>query len=207
MSISQGSQFPQLSESISRAIATKSCEFPADADYTAVRSKPQIPERYENRFETAVSLRDLVDSGVEQVERNGHFTQAADGSEIASILGQLGLTAIAKRVNEIAGLNHDDPENEPLEIKSLKACAAFLVGAPDLQVPRIGVSPDGLLVADWRLPDQGILALMFMPDQSIRYSASAESARRSGARQTASGTLDVLDVRYELGTYFAQLQQ
>ena len=150
--MSNDSGFPQLRESILRAIAENSSPAPPDAGSTAARSAARLSGR-------------------------------ADQFAHAAILGQLGLTAIAKRVKEIADLNREDPEDEPLDIDSLKSCAGFLAAAPDLQEPRIGVNPDGSLVADWRSPHQGMLALMFVPDRSIRISDSPGTRNIAPGRQ------------------------
>ena len=91
--------------------------------------------------------------------------------EIIAVLPLLGCRAIADRLDylrEISG--DDDPDEPPMTLDSLRELALFLVSEPQWTDPEIGISPDGVLQAEWRCRD-GILAMKFLPAGFIRFAA------------------------------------
>ena len=100
-----------------------------------------------------------------------------------------GLDEVADRVEYLRSLADDDPDETPVEIESLRAMALFLMGQRQLLEPRIGVTPDGLIQVEWRLPSNGILAMDFLTSGLIRYAAISAPAQPGVDRLSVNGTL------------------
>lgn len=91
-------------------------------------------------------------------------------------LRKSGLGEVADRLSYLQQLAADDPDERPMNVDSLRELAAFLLSERRLPHPQIGVSPDGLAQAEWRLPGVagdpqggGILALEFLRPGLIRF--------------------------------------
>ena len=63
---------------------------------------------------------------------------------------------------------------------SLRELALFFVSEQQCGEPEIGVSPNGILQAEWRVSDGGILAMKFLPDGLIQFAAIS---RPTGGQQ------------------------
>ena len=121
-----------------------------------------------------------------------------DMEQIFDILRKRGLSAVAERLSYLHGLT-DNPDEPPMNVDSVRELAAFLLSERWLPHPQIGVNPDGLVQAEWRLSgapeDQGvggILVLEFLRSGLIRFaglsvpsSAEATGLRRSGTMSKA----------------------
>ena len=82
--------------------------------------------------------------------------EAADTHErIIEALRECGLTAIAVRLAYLKSLDHDDLEEEPMDLESLRGVASLLVEHPEWPKPGIGVGADGLVGIEWDIrPDR-----------------------------------------------------
>lgn len=100
--------------------------------------------------------------------------------EIIDVLPLLGLRAIADRLGYLDEITKDDDPEEPrMALASLRALALFFVSEPPQDAePEIGISPDGLLQAEWRVRHGGILAMKFRPDGLIQFAAFARKTGR-----------------------------
>ena len=58
-----------------------------------------------------------------------------------------------------------------------------------LRDPQIGVTPNGLMQIEWRLPSNGILAMKFLLSGLIRFAAISAPAQRGVDRLSVNGTL------------------
>ena len=58
-----------------------------------------------------------------------------------------------------------------MTLTSLRALALFFVSEPQRDEPDIGISPDGHLLAEWRVRNGGILAMKFLPDGLVQLAA------------------------------------
>ena len=115
-----------------------------------------------------------------------------DADLIIEELRKSGLNAVADRLSWLQQLAADDPDERPMDVDSLRELAAFLVSERRLPHPQIGVSPDGLAQAEWRLPGAagdpeggGILALEFLRSGLIRFAGMSAGLRVSGTLSKA----------------------
>lgn len=108
--------------------------------------------------------------------------------EIIAVLRLFGLNSIADRLRYLRTLANDDADEPPIEIESLRAMALFLMSERQLPDPQIGVTQDGLAQIEWRIPTDGILAMVFLSSGLIRFAAMCKSTQHSGERLNVHGT-------------------
>ena len=119
---------------------------------------------------------------------------ASDHRDIATALEQSGFSAIAARLVHLQRLVDEDPEEPAIPIESLRGLASFLLNEPRLPSPRLGVGPEGLVQAEWRVPEDGMLALKFLPSGFIRFAAISAPAQPGLERRRVNGILPASDV-------------
>lgn len=110
-------------------------------------------------------------------------------SEIVAELETHGLCAAAERISYLLSLDDDDPDEAPIDRRSLRALADLLMSGPRLSRPRIGVGPDGLMHAEWATPTDGLLAMEFLPDGVIRFSGAFGAPDAETLRLPAAAAL------------------
>lgn len=116
-------------------------------------------------------------------------TAEPQASEIVAELEAHGLGAAAERISYLLSLDDDDPDEAPIDRRSLRALADLLRGEPRLSRPRIGVGPDGLIHAEWAVARDGLLAMEFLPDGIVRFSGAFGAPDAGGLRPPVSGVL------------------
>lgn len=116
-------------------------------------------------------------------------TVEPQASEIVAELEAHGLGAAAERILYLLGLDDDDPDEAPIDRRSLRALADLLMGEPRLSRPRIGVGPGGLIHAEWAAARDGLLAMEFLPDGVIRFSGAFGAPNAGALRPPISGAL------------------
>ena len=114
---------------------------------------------------------------------------ASTYEEIVAVLRLFGLDTLADRLGYLCSLADDDPDEPRIEVGSLREMALFLMGERQLLDPRIGVTLDGLIQIEWRVPDSGILAMVFLPSGLIRFAAISAPARSGVDRWSVNGML------------------
>ena len=87
-----------------------------------------------------------------------------------------------------------------MDLDSLRRLALLLLGERAFPDPEIGVTPDGLALAQWRLPrsppnegGKGLLALEFIPSGLIRFAAVSAPCQQKAERLAVNGTLPPQD--------------
>ena len=110
-------------------------------------------------------------------------------TEMAAALRESGLEQSADRLGYLLRLADEDPDEEPIAIESLRHLTSFLMDERHLGQPEIGVSPDGLALAQWRVTGNGILAMEFLGSGLIRFAGTSGSNSRDGESLRVSGTL------------------
>ncbi len=119
-----------------------------------------------------------------------HITTAKKQEEVIAILRLFGLDVVADRLGYLHKITLDDPDEEPMTLESLKELALFLMSERQLPDPRIAISPDGLAQIEWQVGDNGVLAMEFLPvDSLIRFAAVSAPAKRGVQRMRVYGTL------------------
>ena len=114
---------------------------------------------------------------------------ASTHEEISAVLGLNGFEAAADRLSQLRSLVAEDSDEPRLEIESVRALASFLMSERQLPDPQIGVSPDGFIQIEWRVPTNGILAMEFLPSNLIRFAAISAPTQSGVARMSVHGTL------------------
>ena len=122
---------------------------------------------------------------------------AFDAEPIDAVLRDHDLVQAADRLRYLRQLATDDPEEPALQVDSLRELARFLLSERWMPSAQIGVSPDGLAHAEWRIPgdagdkeSNGILAMEFLGSGFVRFAAvSPRSTQEGSQRKRVSGTL------------------
>ena len=114
---------------------------------------------------------------------------ASTHEEIVAMLRLFGLAPIADRLSYLRSLADDDPDEPTIKIESLRAMALFLMDERQLSDPHIGVTPDGLIQVEWRLPTRGILAMVFLTSGMIHFAAISGPTQAGIERLRVNGTL------------------
>lgn len=114
--------------------------------------------------------------------------------DVAIAPEQSGFSAIAARLVHLHRLADEDPEESGISIESLRGLASFLQHEPRLPSPRIGVGPTRVMQAEWRVAEDGMLVLKFLPAKFIRFVAISPGAQPGRKRRRSSGTLPASEV-------------
>ena len=118
-----------------------------------------------------------------------HIKDATKQEEIIAIVRLFGLEAIADRLSYLQKMIADDPDEQPIVLDSLRQLTLFLMSERQLPDPQIGVNASGLMQVEWRVPENGILAMEFLPSDFIRFAAVSAPVTHGPQRMTVSGTL------------------
>ena len=104
-------------------------------------------------------------------------------------LRPLGLGAIADRLTYLHQVTADgDPDEPPMALSSLRQCALFFASESRHADADLGISPDGLLQAQWRPEGRGVLAIRFLPNGFLQFAGVSESSTPA-ERRRVHGTL------------------
>ena len=139
---------------------------------------------------------------------------ATDASAIDDVLREQGLVQVADSLRHLRQLAADDPDEPALQVDSLRELARFLLSERWLSGAQIGVSPDGLAQAEWRLPgaagnteSNGNLVMEFLGSGLIRFAAvSPQSTQGDAQRMRVSGTLPKADAIRAVEPFTATLR-
>ncbi len=118
---------------------------------------------------------------------------AADGEEVIATLRSSGCSSVADRLDYLRTLVAEDPEETPIAVESLRRLALFIMDQRRLPDPEIGVSPEGFAQAEWRVGDDGLLAMEFLPADVIRFAAISHPAGIGTQRVSVNGVLPTAD--------------
>lgn len=110
-------------------------------------------------------------------------------TEMTSALRESGLEESADRLGHLQRLADEDPDEEPIAISSLRHLTSFLIDERHLGQPDIGVSPDGVALAQWPVMGNGILAMEFLGSGLIRFAGTSGPDNQDGESLRVSGTL------------------
>ena len=120
---------------------------------------------------------DLVAAMLARLSWKDTIDNADSKAEIITLVRISGLNSTADRLAYLDMLARDDPEEETIELESLRRFAVFALGR-HLPGPKIGVSSEGLIHTAWWV-DNGILSMDFLPSGEIRFSAILQDVQWS----------------------------
>ena len=135
--------------------------------------------------------------------------------EITAMLRRSGLAGVADRLGYLRELEdeQEDTEDRPLALDSLRELARFLMDERWLPEPEVGVSPDGLAHAEWRLPaiprntgGNGLLVMEFLCSGRVRFAAIANRTEAKHEPSRIHGTLSKVEVLRAARSFTDQLQ-
>ena len=110
-------------------------------------------------------------------------------TEMTAALRESGLERSADRLGYLQRLADEDPDEDPIAIASLRHLTSFPMDQRHLGQPDIGVSPDGVALAQWRVTGNGILAMEFLDSGLIRFAGASGPGGHDGESLRVSGTL------------------
>ena len=114
---------------------------------------------------------------------------ATSHEQILAALPPSGLGPIAKRLTYLHEItSDDDPDEPPVEFSSLRQCALFFASEPSHRDAELGISPDGLVQAQWRAKSGGVLAIRFLTNGFLQFAGVSESVTPA-ERLRVHGTL------------------
>ena len=114
---------------------------------------------------------------------------ARQSEDVVAALSFAGLRSAADRIKYLHRVTLDHGSGEPrIVLPSLRELALFLLTQQQLADPDIGLSPDGLLSAEWNSSERGIVAMIFLPGGRIQF-AAVSAARGTGRSIRVSGVL------------------
>lgn len=103
---------------------------------------------------------------------------ATEPDEIAASLAMGGCPAIADRIRDLVEMARDDALNgTDVVLASLRELALFALSQRALPNPEIGLSPSGILLAEWASDERGVLAIKFLLNGMLQF--AGVSARQS----------------------------
>ena len=91
-------------------------------------------------------------------------------------LAQNGLTRVANRIAYLAGLHADDPTEPTVNLDSLKHLLDVLLRNRALNDPRLTLTDDGYMHAEWPTRQGGRIVMTFLPSGLADYAAISEKA-------------------------------
>ena len=127
--------------------------------------------------------------------------------DVVAVIEQVGMDSVADRISYLYGLANDDPNEVPIQLESLQRFALFIMGRQHLPRPRIGVNPDGIAQAVWRISEGGVLAMNFLPAGDIRFAVILRSSESKSIQRSISGVLPPDRVMYTILPYVDDLRR
>ena len=109
--------------------------------------------------------------GIPQLPLQIQIKNAKKLDTITSVLEHFGWKQIANRLVYLNKMVLDDPDETPIELESLRIFALFITNQTQLPSPEIGIGLDGLIHAEWRIENHGILTMAFLTSNSVRFVA------------------------------------
>ena len=160
------------------------------ASYDLARSLPDVIDRNKPKYASlgyetiaAYTKHTALQQHVSRVQINS----AKNKSAIISLINNSGQNAIAERLLYLDKLPISKPDDKPITLESLRGFASFIIDRWKVLKPRISISPDGLVNAEWD-KDNGTLAMEFSEMDRIRFAAIFYS---ESTPQHTSGVLSI----------------
>ena len=115
---------------------------------------------------------------------------ALDGIIFALAQGSSELASAASRLSDLKRLTEEDESEPSINVDSARETAIFLIRSQrHLGRPRIAVNPKGLLLVEYEIAENGVLAVEFFPSAWVRYAAVSAPATAETERARIRGTV------------------
>lgn len=127
------------------------------------------------------------------------------GNTILNNMRILGFDAIAERLESLYEMAEKEEDEKPIVPGSLRNFYTFIQFAPRLPTPHIGINPDGLLQAVWRVPGYGTLAMNFLASNDIMFAVILHRRDSTLPRQKISGVMPLHKTMYHIREFVDKL--
>ena len=121
------------------------------------------------------------------------INNAMKQEEIIGGIKLLGCDSIADRLEYLYSLPIDGPDEKPIVFESLHTFALFIVDHTALPEPRVSISPDGLVNAEWDQSGCDVITMEFLPSSEIRFVRLPRSSEFKNQKYVA-GVLPLDDI-------------
>ena len=128
---------------------------------------------------------------------------AATTDAVVMVLRRLELGEVADRIAELSRLREIDPDEPELNVDSLKEMAIAVIDNPRLRAPRLTVSEQGFVHAEWRTVEGGAVAMTFLPTGRVEFGAISAPALE-GKEILRLGGLHIRDVALSAVQWYAE---
>ena len=93
-------------------------------------------------------------------------------TKVVKMLRECGLASISNRLNELNHMVEADPDEVPIDLKSLVKFSIFMIENRDLPMPYIRLSPFGYIYAEWKIEGRGKMNMAFEPSGLVRFTGT-----------------------------------
>ena len=136
-------------------------------EYSRVASTaPGIRQDFAERGATVTGLRVAAIAGSTDDLRSADTVAA-----VVAALRRRSRNRIAGRIEELAASDHDEPVQPEIDLDSLKRAVAVVLEHPRWGEPEITLRDDRYLHLAWALKGDGRVAISFLPQDRVRFSA------------------------------------
>lgn len=132
-------------------------------------SVSSIGEEGHRFVETALTHLDSILTDVEA--STPRLWHSLTNLQSALMITRAGFDGVASRLLEIFKVAAEDPDEPDVSPASVQNLVAFLADNPTLPHPSVGLDPNGYVDAEWSLPDDTLIVMVFLPDDRIRCAA------------------------------------
>ena len=110
------------------------------------------------------------------ISRNATVSAVATVDDAVSVLKQNELTKVANRIAYLSGLHADDPTEPDINLDSLKHLVDVIVNNQILNDPRLTLTDDSHMHAEWPTRQGGRIVMTLLPSGLADYAAISEKA-------------------------------
>ena len=146
------------------------------ADLAWEQSTTPTKELYSHTIDTGLNPHSQIDAAINL-------------KEIARRIKSYGLNMIADRILYLHKVIDNSPDQINFDLASLRNLALFFINEPQLPTPQIVVDEEGLSHAEWQIQDRGILIMVFLPSDMIKFVGICQPHEHSQLEWDVSGTL------------------
>ena len=119
-----------------------------------------------------------------------HNVEGTTHDEMVLLLRWFGKPIVADRIEELLAIGEEEQDEPHISIESLRNFVRLLMAEGKLIEPNIGVTPNGLLQAQWSTSGNGVVAAEFLASGLVQVTAISAPAKRDVKRQVVRGTLE-----------------
>ena len=116
-----------------------------------------------------------------------------------------GFDSIAERLTLLHKIIEEEQDEKPIVLHSLQNFALFMVFESQLPNPRVGINPNGLLQAVWRIPNYGTLAMNFLPSGDVMFSIVFRQQELPSPQRKISGVMPRHKMMYHIREFVDKL--